>query len=75
VHTDIPTRADLEQLLSVRDVLDDLADDDAFWARQAHSLAVFATPSGARTFQVAYRLSPLVEVSDRFHIKPLLRRS
>jgi hypothetical protein len=122
VHTDIPTRADLEQLLAVRDpacvsiylptapdergerdrlefkslssqaleqltaaslerdalddlrdVLDDLAEDQAFWARQAHSLAVFATPSGARTFQVANRLSPMVEVSDRFHVKPLLR--
>ncbi|HET8757893.1 MAG TPA: hypothetical protein VFM58_17870 [Solirubrobacteraceae bacterium] len=122
MHTDIPTRTDLEQLLSVRDaacvsiylptepeehgdrdrlafrslggealeqltaaavereavnalgdVLEDLEDDDAFWARQAHSLAVFATPSGARTFQVANRLSPMVEVSDRFHVKPLLR--
>jgi hypothetical protein len=120
VHTDIPTRADVEQLLSVRDaacvsiylptapeergerdrlefkrlagealdqlaehdsvddlrdVLEDLAEDDAFWARQAHSLAVFATPSVARTFQVANRLSPTVEVSDRFHVKPLLRSS
>jgi hypothetical protein len=122
VHTDIPTGADLERLLSardaacvsiylpttpaerggrdriefknlsaraleqlsastvgraavsdVRDVLDDLVDDDAFWTRQAHSLAVFATPSGARTFQVANQLSPIVEVSDRFHVKPLLR--
>lgn len=122
LHTNIPTRADLEQLLSVRDeasvsiylptspeerggrdriefknlsaaaleqltasatergaidelreVLDDLVYDDAFWARQAHSLAVFATPSEVRTFQVANRLSPIVEVSDRFHVKPLLR--
>jgi release factor family 11 len=122
VHTDIPTRDDLEHLLSVRgaacvsiylptapeaggardrlefkslagealeqltaasaerdtiddlrEVLDDLADDEEFWARQAHSLAVFATPAGARTFQVANRLSPTVEVSDRFHVKPLLR--
>lgn len=122
MHTDIPTSADLEQLLAVRgpacvsiympttpegrgdpdriefknlsaealeqvsalslergalddlrDVLDDLDEDEAFWARQAHSLAVFASPSGARTFQVANRLSPMVEVSDRFHIKPLLR--
>src|SRR6476620_5420000 len=122
MHTDIPTHADLERLLSVRDpacvsiylpttpeergerdrlefksltaealeqltaasierdsinslrdLLDDLADDDAFWLRQAHSLAVFATPSRARTFQVANRLSPMVEVSDRFHVKPLLR--
>lgn len=122
MHTDIPTRADLEWLLSardaasvsiylptspeergerdrielknlsaealeqlneltlergavdeLRDVLDDLVDDEEFWTRQAHSLAVFATPSGARTFQVANRLSPQVEVSDRFHVKPLLR--
>ncbi len=122
MHTDIPTRADLERLLSdrdtacvsiylptapegsgdpdriefkdlsaealrqldaaslerhalddLRDALDDLAEDADFWARQAHSLAVFATPSGVRTFQVANRLSPTVEVSDRFHVKPLLR--
>jgi hypothetical protein len=122
MHTDIPNRADLEQLLSVRDaacvsiylptapeergerdrlvfkglgdqaleqlaagsserdaiddvreVLDDLAEDETFWTRQAHSLAVFATPSGARTFQIANELSPMVEVSDRFHVKPLLR--
>jgi hypothetical protein len=122
LHTDIPTRADLEHLLSVRDAacvsiyvpttpegrgdrdrlefkrlagealeqlagvalergalgelrdaLDELAEDEEFWARQAHSLAVFATPAGVRTFQVANRLSPMVEVSDRFHVKPLLR--
>jgi hypothetical protein len=122
MHTDIPTRADLESLLSVRDAacvsiylptspdehggrdriefknlsaealdqLDaagadraavnelrdgfgELVEDDDFWARQAHSLAVFATPARTRTFQVANRLSPLVEVSDRFHVKPLLR--
>jgi hypothetical protein len=122
VHTDIPTGADLEQLLSVRDAacvsiylpttpeergarerlefkrlsgealeqlagaslergalndlrdaLDELAEDEDFWARQAHSLAVFATPSVVRSFQVANRLSPMAEVSDRFHVKPLLR--
>jgi release factor family 11 len=122
MHTDLPTRAELEQLLAVRDPasvsiylptapeerggrdriefknlsaaaleqldaasadrgtledlrgeFEDLADDDEFWSRQAHSLAVFATPSGVRTFQVANRLSPIVEVSDRFHVKPLLR--
>ena len=122
MHTDIPTRADLEQLLAVRDpacvsiylptapeergerdrlefknlsaealeqlssvslergarddlrdVLDELAEDEAFWMRQANSLAVFATPSAARPFQVANRLAPTVEVSDRFHVKPLLR--
>src|SRR6185312_15838233 len=92
MHTDLPTRADIEQLLAVRDPasvsiylptapeerggrdriefknlsaaaldqltaasvergtvdelrgeFEDLTDDDAFWSRQAHSLAVFAT--------------------------------
>jgi hypothetical protein len=67
-------RDDLRDVLDdLRDVLDDLVDDEDFWTRQAHSLAVFATPSGVRTFQVANRLSPIVEVSDRFHVKPLLR--
>jgi hypothetical protein len=60
-------------LNDLRDVLDDLADDEAFWARQAHSLAVFATPAGAQAFQVANRLSPMALVGDRFHVKPLLR--
>jgi hypothetical protein len=66
-------RSSVARSTTVRDVLDDLAEDDAFWARQAHSLAVFATPSRAQTFQVPNRLSPIVEVSDRFHVKPLLR--
>lgn len=122
-HTDIPTRSDLERLLSERrvgcvsiylptstitqqtegdrielknlsaeaigqladagmdkrevdeltEVLDDLVADDVFWTRQAHSLAIFATPEGARTFRLPNRLSGMVEVSDRFHVKPLLR--
>jgi hypothetical protein len=50
-----------------------IIDDDAFWAEQANSLAVFATPDSVRTFRLPNRLSPLVEVSDRFHLKPLLR--
>jgi hypothetical protein len=60
-------------LNDIREALDDLAEDEDFWASQAHSLAVFATPSGAQTFQVPNRLSPIVEVSDRFHVKPLFR--
>lgn len=123
MHTDIPTRTDIERLLAVRepgcvsiylptspitqeagadrielknlsaeaieqlrraghdkrevdeieDVLADLYDDDVFWARQANSLAVFATAAGARTFRLPNRLTAVVEVSDRFHVKPLLR--
>lgn len=50
-----------------------LAEDDSFWRVQANSLAVFATPSGVTTFRLANKLKGNVEVSDRFHILPLLR--
>lgn len=51
----------------------DLAEDDEFWRFQAHSLAVFATPDSLRTYRLASRLSEIVEVSDRFHLSPLIR--
>ena len=57
----------------VREHLDDLHDDEEFWRTQAISLAVFATPDGARTFRLPNRLTTVVEVSDRYHLKPLLR--
>jgi hypothetical protein len=50
-----------------------LAEDDEFWRVQAHSLAVFATPERVLTYRLANKLSPISEVSDRFHLKPLLR--
>jgi hypothetical protein len=53
--------------------LHDLADDDEFWRFQAHSLAVFATPDLLRTYRLANKLVAMVEVSDRFHLKPLIR--
>ena len=40
---------------------------------QAHSLAVLATPDSVRTFRLATAITDRVEVSDRFHLKPLLR--
>src|SRR5262245_27347209 len=54
-------------------LLMDLVDGDAFWGVQANSLAVFATAERLRTFRLPNRLQPIVEVSDRFHVKPLLR--
>ncbi len=51
----------------------DLADDDDFWAQQANSLAVLATPDSMRSYRLASSLTPAVQVSDRFHLKPLLR--
>lgn len=51
----------------------DLIDDDGFWRLQSHSLAVFVTPDSLRTFRLPNRLTEVVQVSDRFHIKPLIR--
>ena len=123
LHTDIPTRSEIERLLRTRDsscvslylpttpitrdaqadrialknlaaaaieqmqaagaerdavadvggLLLELVDDDEFWAEQARSLAVFASPAGLRTFRLPNRLAGEVEVADRFYVKPLLR--
>lgn len=53
--------------------LDDLLDDPALWATLANSLAIFVTPERIRTFRLPNHIGSLVEVSDRFHLKPLLR--
>ncbi|SDT45075.1 hypothetical protein [Jiangella sp. DSM 45060] len=57
----------------VRESLDDLVEDDDFWAEQARSLAVFAAPGGVTVFRLPNELTGVVEVSDRFYVKPLLR--
>jgi hypothetical protein len=58
---------------AVREPLDELVEDDEFWEEQARSLAVFASPSGLRTYRLPNRLTSSVEVADRFYVKPLLR--
>jgi len=57
----------------LEDELAALGEDDDFWRLQAHSLAVLATPDSVRTFRLATAITDTVEVSDRFHLKPLLR--
>jgi Bacterial archaeo-eukaryotic release factor family 11 len=61
------------EVAAVADSLADLVDDSEFWRFQARTLAVFATPESATTFRLPNRLVSAVEVSDRFHVKPLLR--
>ena len=65
--------ADKRRVAELAEELDDLIEDDAFWCYQAHGLAIFATPDNLRTFRVPNALEPLVEVADRFFLKPLLR--
>jgi Bacterial archaeo-eukaryotic release factor family 11 len=64
---------DTREVRAIEELLFDLIDDDVFWEFQANSLAVFVTPESLRTFRLPNRLQPIVEVSDRFHVKPLLR--
>jgi hypothetical protein len=64
---------DKRRLALMRERMDDLLEDGAFWRLQANSLAVLMTPDDLRTFRLANKLRESVEVSDRFHLKPLLR--
>ena len=58
---------------ALRESLADLVDDDGFWRFQARSLVVYATPGTLLSFRLPTTVEPLVAVSDRFHLKPLLR--
>jgi hypothetical protein len=58
---------------AIDEELADLVDDDEFWRYQARSLALFLTPTTSTTFRLPHTLAAIVEVSDRFHLKPLLR--
>jgi Bacterial archaeo-eukaryotic release factor family 11 len=64
---------DRRDAAAIDEELADLAEDEELWRHQARSLAIFLTPTGSTTFRLANRLVPMVEVSDRFHVKPLLR--
>ncbi|PJF10033.1 hypothetical protein [Pseudorhodobacter sp. MZDSW-24AT] len=57
----------------ISEQVNDLLDDDAFWSKQANSLAVFVSPDRLRAFRVPNRLSEGVHVGDRYFTKPLLR--
>ncbi len=67
------TGFDKRRLALVQEQFDDLLADDEFWNHQANSLAILATPESLRTYRMANKLNDIVEVSDRFHLKPLLR--
>lgn len=58
---------------AIADQLHALVEDDEFWRFQATSLAIYVTADGLTSYRVPNALVPMVEVSDRFHLKPLLR--
>lgn len=58
---------------AVIEQLEEVADDAEFWKFQANSLAIFATPESHRSYRLPTGLKSMVQVSDRFHLKPLIR--
>ena len=63
-----------DEIAEIEEHLMHLVDeDDEFWAEQADSLAIFASPDRFETHRLPNHLKAVVEVSDRFHVKPLLR--
>lgn len=64
---------DKRRLALLMEQLEALEADDEFWRVQANSLAILATPDTLRTFRLANHLTTMAQVSDRFHLKPLLR--
>lgn len=64
---------DKRRIWPLQEQFENLLADDEFWEHQANSLAILATPESLRLYRMANKLNEIVEVSDRFHLKPLLR--
>ncbi|WP_220700715.1 hypothetical protein [Mycetocola tolaasinivorans] len=62
-----------ELIAGLTEQINDILQDTPFWRHLSHSIAAYITPTSLRTFRLPNRLSNSVEVSDRFHLKPLLR--
>jgi hypothetical protein len=50
-----------------------LLDDPVFWQYQADGLALFVAPGFTRTVRAPARFDELVVVTERFHVRPLMR--
>lgn len=61
------------KIAAIEELVADLAADDEFWRVQSESLATFVTPESVQTFRLPNHFDSGVEVSDRFHVAPLVR--
>lgn len=53
--------------------IEDVVADDGFWAFQANGLALLVTPERHTGYRLPTHLTEILVVSDRFHLKPLMR--
>lgn len=65
-------KANKRQISAIEALLLELDEDDRFWAYLSEGLAVFATPKELKTFRIPLSPAAETQVSDRFHIKPLV---
>jgi hypothetical protein len=65
--------ADTNAVRRFEEEIEYVYDDEDFWRYQARTLATFAAPDSLITFRLPNRLLARVDVSDRFHVRPLLR--
>ncbi len=64
---------DKRERWAIVEQLEAVSEDEDFWKYQANSLAIFATPESHRSYRLPNKLSAMVQVADRFHLKPLIR--
>lgn len=64
---------DKRRVAEFEDLLVELDDHHEYWDHQARTLAVFTDGTTLRTFHLANELTPVVKVTDRYFVKPLLR--
>jgi hypothetical protein len=57
------------------EALEELREDDGFWAHQARTLVVLASPGHLRSYRLPNRLAERIRVADRFDLGGLLRAS
>ena len=61
------------EITAIREHLEDIETDAAFWQKQSRSLAVFASENNATVFRLPNRLTPSTTVGPRYSVKQLLR--
>jgi len=65
--------ANKRRIWPIEEEVEALLEDDGFWAHQSRGLVLLLTPEQARSFQIPSPVVAAAHVSDRFHLKPLLR--
>ncbi len=64
---------DKKRIASLEEQITNLSEQEDFWVFHAHTLGILATPDSIRSYRLANSITNQMEISDRFHLKPLFR--